>query len=160
PRSVARSVSERGRPPGAVQADRPVRRLEGPARLEPGAPHGRGGAGRSHGSERLPASPGVPARRFAGPGRQAAGDVWTGRNPPGRLGKDPGDAPSPLPRAAADPGDAGSSRLLGADLPGGEEGAERPVPETPLARRPLERPPDRPRPPADLEASFLSVFFI
>jgi len=85
-------------------------------------------------AERPPRAPGLRFRRLAHSGRKAAGDVRVGRHARNRRRAGQGASPPPLPGLPAGADYPGSAGVLEWRLSGGEEGAEGPLPETPLAR--------------------------
>src|SRR5690606_39999120 len=96
-------------------------------------------------SERLAPASRIPARRTAGPRREAPGDVRSRRYAASGLRSRAGDAALAVARTPADSGDAGPAWILGSHLRGGAQGAERPLPDASMAGRSVARGADRRR---------------
>ena len=84
-------------------------------------------------AERPPCNRGLRLWRYPDPGRKAAGDVRPGGHSENCRWTGNGAPPSPVSGPQAGPGDPRPEGLLGQRVPAGEEGAERPLPQTSLA---------------------------
>src|SRR4029079_10220073 len=85
----------------------------------------------------------VPRRRHRGRGGEAAGAVRPGRDAAPGPARGAGAAVPARPQRPSRAADARPAQLLGPHVPGGAQGAARPLPEAPLAGGPMERTADR-----------------
>ncbi len=139
PGRLAGALSRRHARPGRPRPARP-----GPAPLDAGGLAAAAGARRAgahppRGPQRLAPAGRLRRSRGAGPGGPAAGGLRLDRDTAHRRRPPPGHPAPAVPGAAAGSGHHRPGELLARGLLRGQEGAQGPLPEALLARRPADR---------------------